>query len=63
MKTPRPFLTGRMRPSQWLLLCTLLLLVGLVSRPGWAQTAVVCSASPAVKLAIDGLPQQTPALT
>jgi hypothetical protein len=46
-----------------LLLCLLALLVGLASRGVWAQSAAACGPAPAVKLALDGLPQQTPAQT
>ena len=59
MKTQRACLVGRLALS--LLLLTVL--VGFISRPGWAQSTAVCGPSPAVKLAIDGLPQQTPAQT
>jgi hypothetical protein len=44
-------------------LCLLALLVGFTSRDGRAQSEAVCGPAPAVKLALDGLPQQTPALT
>ena len=44
-------------------LCFSLLSVGLAPRNAWAQSAEVCGPAPAVKLALDGLPQQTPALT
>jgi hypothetical protein len=43
--------------------CLLALLTGFTSRDVWAQSADVCGPAPAVKLALDGLPQQTPALT
>ena len=59
MKTQRTSLIGRMALS----LCLLALLVGFTSRHGWAQSTAVCGPAPAVKWAIDGLPQQTPALT
>jgi hypothetical protein len=59
MKTQKASLIGRMQLS----LCLLALLTGFTSRGVWAQSAVVCGPAPAVKLALDGLPQQTPALT
>ena len=46
-----------------LLLCLVAVLAGFTSRAGWAQSAAVCGPAPAVKLALDGLPQQTPAQT
>jgi hypothetical protein len=45
-----------------LALCLLALLVGSTSPKARGQSAAVCGPAPAVKLAIDGLPQQTPAL-
>jgi hypothetical protein len=59
MKTQKAFLVGRLA----LLLFLLTLLVGFISRPGWAQSSAVCGPAPEVKLAIDALPQQTPAQT
>ena len=59
MKTQKASLAGRMAP---ILFFPALLMV-LTSRPGWAQAAAVCGPTPAVKLALDGLPQQTPAQT
>jgi len=44
-------------------LCLLALVVGFTFRNGWAQSAPVCGPAPAVKLALDLLPEQTPALT
>jgi hypothetical protein len=44
-------------------LCLLALVVGFTLRNGWAQSAAVCGPAPAVKLALDLLPEQTPALT
>jgi hypothetical protein len=44
-------------------LCFLLLWVGLAPGNAWAQSANVCGPAPAVKAALDQLPQQTPALT
>ena len=44
-------------------LCLLALVVGFTPRHGWAQSAAVCDPAPAVKLALDLLPEQTPALT
>jgi len=40
-------------------LCPLALLVGFTSHDVRAQSAAVCGPAPAVKLALDGLPQQT----
>jgi hypothetical protein len=37
--------------------------MGFAPRHGWAQSGAVCGPAPAVKLALDGLPQQTPAQT
>jgi tetratricopeptide (TPR) repeat protein len=44
-------------------LCFSLLWVGLAPGNAWAQSANVCGPAPAVKAALDQLPQQTPALT
>lgn len=44
-------------------LCFSLLWVGLAPGHAWAQSANVCGPAPAVKAALDQLPQQTPALT
>ena len=44
-------------------LCLLALVVGFTPRHGWAQSAAVCGPAPAVKLALDLLPEQTPALS
>ncbi len=44
-------------------LCFSLLWVGLAPRNARAQSAAVCGPAPAVKAALDQLPQQTPALT
>ena len=44
-------------------LCFLMLLMGFASRQGWSQSGAVCDPAPAVKLALDGLPEQTPAQT
>jgi hypothetical protein len=44
-------------------LCFSLLWVGWASGNAWAQSANVCGPAPAVKAALDQLPQQTPALT
>jgi len=44
-------------------LCFSLLWVGLASGNARAQSANVCGPAPAVKAALDQLPQQTPALT
>ena len=57
METQKASIIGRVQLS----LCLLALLVGFTSRDVWAQSAVVCGPAPAVKLALDGLPQQTPA--
>jgi hypothetical protein len=43
-------------------LCFSLLWVGLTPGNAWAQSADVCGPAPAVKAALDQLPQQTPAL-
>ena len=59
METQKASIIGRVQLS----LCLLALLVGFTSRDVWAQSAVVCGPAPAVKLALDGLPQQTPAQT
>ena len=44
-------------------LCFSLLWVGWASGNAWAQSAEVCGPAPAVKAALDQLPQQTPAMT
>jgi len=44
-------------------LCMLILLMGLAPRHAWAQSGAACGPAPDVKLAIDALPQQTPAQT
>ncbi len=44
-------------------LCFSLLWVGWASGNAWAQSADVCAPAPAVKAALDQLPEQTPALT
>jgi len=44
-------------------LCFSLLWVGWAAGNAWAQSADVCSPAPAVKAALDQLPEQTPALT
>ena len=44
-------------------LCFILLWVGWASGNAWAQSADVCGPAPAVKAALDQLPEQTPALT
>ena len=59
MKTQEGSLIGRTGLS----LCLLALVVGFTPRNGWAQSAAVCGPAPAVKLALDLLPEQTPALT
>jgi hypothetical protein len=59
MNTQKASLVGRLALSLFLLA----LLVGFISRHGWAQSTAVCGPAPAVKLALDGLPEQTPALT
>jgi hypothetical protein len=59
METQKASRIGRMQLS----LCLLALLVGFTSRNAVAQSAAVCGPAPAVKLALDGLPQQTPAQT
>jgi hypothetical protein len=59
METQEFSIMGRMQLS----LCLLALLVGFTSRDGRAQSAAVCGPAPGVKLALDGLPQQTPSLT
>jgi hypothetical protein len=59
METKKVSLIGRTALS----LCLLVVLAGFKSRDGWAQSAAVCGPAPAVKLALDGLPRQTPAQT
>ena len=59
MDTPKAPFIGRLGLS----LCLLALLAGFTSRQARAQTGAVCGPAPAVRLAIDGLPQQTPAQT
>jgi hypothetical protein len=49
------------RTGLWL--CLLALVVGFTPHQGWGQSAAVCGPAPAVKLALDLLPEQTPALT
>ena len=44
-------------------LCFLVLLMGFAARLGWAQSGAVCGPAPDVKLAIDALPEQSPAQT
>ncbi len=44
-------------------LCFSLLWVGWAAGNAWAQSADVCGPAPAVKAALDQLPEQTPALT
>ena len=44
-------------------LCFLMLLMGFAARLGWAQSGAVCGPAPDVKLALDALPEQTPAQT
>ncbi len=44
-------------------LCFLMLLMGLAPRQAWAQSGAVCGPAPDVKLAIDALPEQSPAQT
>ena len=46
-----------------LLLCLLGLVLGFTPRHGGAQSEAMCGPAPAVKLALDLLPEQTPALT
>ena len=59
MGTQKPSFIGLLKV--WL--CFSLLWVGLAPGNARAQSANVCGPAPAVKLALDGLPQQTPALT
>jgi hypothetical protein len=49
---------------RWVIpLCFLVLLTDFAPSQGWAQSGAVCGPAPAVKLALDGLPEQTPAQT
>ncbi|SPE29514.1 exported hypothetical protein [Acidobacteriia bacterium SbA2] len=44
-------------------MCLLMLLMGFAPPYGWAQSGAVCGPAPAVKTALEGLPEQTPAQT
>jgi len=46
-----------------LLVCLLALIVDFTPHNGWGQSTAVCGPAPAIKLALDLLPEQSPALT
>ena len=59
MTTQKALRARRWVVSLWLLI----LIMGLAPGHGWTQSGAVCGPAPAVKLALDGLPEQTPAQT